>query len=93
MRTYVTTKCTLIKVLVYHFRLQTGVKVNVVGKCKQAHVPAAGLVSIRHDTWITNYIMSTKRMTAFTQEYLSLISDYLRVLSTRKDLLMSIYHS
>ena len=32
-------------------------------------------------------------MTAFTQEYLPLISDYLRVLSVRKDSLTSIYHS
>ena len=32
-------------------------------------------------------------MTAFTQEYLPLISDYSRVLSTQKDSLMSIYHS
>ena len=30
-------------------------------------------------------LVSTKCMTAFTQEYLSLISDYSRVLSARKD--------
>ena len=38
-------------------------------------------------------LVSTKHMTAFTQEYLSLISDYSQVLSARKDSLMSIYHS
>ena len=32
-------------------------------------------------------------MTTFTQEYLSLNSDYSQVLSAQKDLLMSIYHS
>ena len=36
---------------------------------------------------------STKRMTAFTQEYLPLISDYLQVLNAQKDSLTSIYHS
>ena len=38
-------------------------------------------------------LVSTKHMTAFTQEYLPLISDYSRVLSVRQDSLMSIYHS
>ena len=38
-------------------------------------------------------LVSTKRMTAFTHEYLPLVSDYSRVLSTRQDSLTSIYHS
>ena len=37
--------------------------------------------------------VSTKRMTGFTHAHLSLVSDYLWVLSSQQDSLMSIYHS
>ena len=38
-------------------------------------------------------LVSPMRMTRFTHEYLPLASDYLQVLSTRQDSLVSIYHS
>ena len=59
----------------------------MVGEHKQVHVLTAGLVNIRHDTWIT-----TKCITGFTHEYLPLVSDYSQELSTRQNSLVSIYH-
>ena len=46
----------------------------MVGKHKQVHVLTAGLISIRHDIWIT-----TKCITDFTHEYLLLVGDYSQV--------------
>ena len=63
----------------------------MVRGCKQVHVLIAGLVIAKGTTH--GLLVSTKHMTGFAHEYLPLVSDYSRVLSTQQDSLTSIYHS
>ena len=50
----------------HHPQLQAGVEVSVVGKHKQAHVSATGLVSIRHHRGAG---LCDTRNTLFTSDY------------------------